>query len=237
MFVQRPNNGLQDLKVRQAINHAINRDAILQTVLKGQTKVLNGQTVGPDAFGYNPELKPYPYDLERARTLLREAGYANGLEIDFEVGNITMGAKSKEIAEAVQQQLNQAGIRANLRVVEFGVFLSNLQTDKLQGMTVFSNFYNTTWDADHALRVVSTKGSSIIYRDPKIDEFFVAERAEVDQTKRKKILQDGLAYAAQVASAAPLFLGFGVYAANAKLQGFAPTPDRVVHLERAYFAP
>jgi peptide/nickel transport system substrate-binding protein len=64
-----------DVRVRQAANYAVNWDAILKDVYRGYAQRL-ATVFLPSGFGYNPNLKPYPYDPTRARQLLREAGYA-----------------------------------------------------------------------------------------------------------------------------------------------------------------
>jgi len=71
----------QDVRVRKAINYAIDMDTIIKTVLEGYGVVL-GVPLEKEAFGFNPNIKWYGYDPERAKTLLREAGYANGFEMN-----------------------------------------------------------------------------------------------------------------------------------------------------------
>src|SRR5262249_26057834 len=150
---------------------------------------------GPEAFGHNPDLKPYPYDPEQSKALLKQAGFGDGFDIEFEVALVTLGTKTKDIVEAIVQQWSKVGVRARLKIVEAAVFLSDLNNDKLTGMTTFSNFYSGTWDADfeftEAARVRSGKSLTL---DPKAPEMRAQERAETDRAKRKKLLQDGLAY-------------------------------------------
>src|SRR5256714_2538181 len=70
----------QDARVRRAINHAIDMDTIIKTVLEGHGQVL-GVPLEREAFGFNPAMKWWAYDPERAKALLREAGYAGGVEM------------------------------------------------------------------------------------------------------------------------------------------------------------
>src|SRR6185369_2184431 len=76
----------QDVRVRKAINYAIDMDTIIKTVLEGYGVVL-GVPLEKEAFGFNPNIKWYGYDPERAKALLREAGYANGFEMTLHAPN------------------------------------------------------------------------------------------------------------------------------------------------------
>jgi peptide/nickel transport system substrate-binding protein len=111
-------------KVRQALNYAVDKEAILKNLLLGHGRVLDGQVVGPDAFGYNPALKPYPYDPKMAKQLLAEAGYPQGFTVKFH-GSIGRYTKDKEIEEAVIGQLAEVGVKAQLEILEAGVFIQS----------------------------------------------------------------------------------------------------------------
>src|SRR5262249_61704039 len=73
---------LDNPKVRRAMTHAIDRDRIIKLVLEGNAYPLRG-LLGPQVFGYDPEARAYPYDPEKAKQLLVEAGFVNGFEIDY----------------------------------------------------------------------------------------------------------------------------------------------------------
>jgi ABC-type transport system substrate-binding protein len=71
-----------DARVRQAVNYAVDRQAIISSLLEGYAEALHGPFAAP-WLGYDPNLGPYPYDPARARQLLAEAGYPNGFETTF----------------------------------------------------------------------------------------------------------------------------------------------------------
>ena len=101
---------LKEVRVRQAINYAVDKDAIVKNRLLGYGRISSGQLVGSDAYGFNPELKPYPYDPERAKKLLAEVGHPNGFEINFD-GTEGRYPKDKEVEEAIVAQLGKVGVR------------------------------------------------------------------------------------------------------------------------------
>lgn len=104
-----------DKRVRQAINHAIDRDAIVRTVLGGRGSPQAGP-FPPGYLGYPADPKPYTYDVPKAKSLLAQAGYANGFSFKWMVSPVF--PKDVEVVQAVAAQLRQVGIQMEIQVVE-----------------------------------------------------------------------------------------------------------------------
>jgi peptide/nickel transport system substrate-binding protein len=104
-----PNEPIHDRRVRLAMNLAIDRDALIQKLMQGYG-VAVGSGIPTTDFGYDPTVKPHPYDPERAKKLLAEAGYPNGFttSLKFAPGYIIM---DKPIMEAVSGMLAKVGSR------------------------------------------------------------------------------------------------------------------------------
>ncbi|MBI4494332.1 MAG: hypothetical protein HY690_16215 [Chloroflexi bacterium] len=174
-----------DVRVRQAVNYAVDREAIIKSVLEGYAEPLHGPFVSA-WLGYDPELKPYPYDPKKARQLLAEAGYPSGLETVF---NITSGAflKDREIAEAVASQLAEVGIKARLVPTE----RAKLQNDWLNG--TFEGITSVAWgaaaDPDPMLgwTFYQRKGHK---PDDKLNGYIDQSRRVLDQEQRGRVLQE-----------------------------------------------
>ncbi len=106
-------NPLADLRVRQAIDFAINRDAIQKVVMAGQS-TLSGTLVPPGSTGYTKELDAVtPYDLNKAKALMKEAGYENGFGITLRCPN-NRYVNDEKICQAVVGMLGQIGIKVTL---------------------------------------------------------------------------------------------------------------------------
>jgi peptide/nickel transport system substrate-binding protein len=106
------------------------RDTIIATLLKGQATRLDGP-IGPGQYGYNPNLKPkYQYDPTKAKQLVTEAGFPNGVDVEFytPVGRYTL---DKQIAEAIVPMLTEAGIRTKLQTPEWATLWANVQAGKV----------------------------------------------------------------------------------------------------------
>src|SRR5690606_18054234 len=121
--VNDPNDPLADVQVRRALNHAVDVQLFVDSLLLGFTRVLPGQLVHDDAFGFNPSLNAFPYDLDLARELLAEAGYPNGFSTRM-VTTEGRYVKSREVAEAIVGQLAQIGVQVDLEILEYGEFVS-----------------------------------------------------------------------------------------------------------------
>jgi peptide/nickel transport system substrate-binding protein len=109
---------LKDRRVRQALNLAVNKQLIVQRLLAGYAEPV-GQPVPPVVFGSNPAVKPYPYDPERARALLKEAGFENGFEATLEIGEGRIES-AKSVAEAVVGDLRAVRVNVSIKQFEFG---------------------------------------------------------------------------------------------------------------------
>ncbi len=132
-----PKNPLRDLKVRQAIMHAINRDGIIKFLMKGDGEAAN-QYVPKTFFGYDSALKLPPFDLQKAKSLLAEAGYADGFKMTMHCTNDRYVNDAK-MCEAVAQSLNQIGLKVELATMPYSVFIGRA-TKGDNGASEFSFF-------------------------------------------------------------------------------------------------
>jgi len=125
-----------DLRVRQAITHAIDKDAIVQGAFFGLGTVI-GTHMSPSEAYYLDLTDTYPYDPERARALLAEAGYAGGLSFDFELPEPY--AFERRTGEIIAQQLREVGITVNLSVVEWGTWIQRIFLAADYDMTIIGH--------------------------------------------------------------------------------------------------
>ena len=121
---------IHDKRVRQALNYAVDKQSIVDNLFFGQAKVLQGQTLFEGQFGFNPNLKPYPYDPEKAKQLLAEAGYPDGFEVSFKFPSGRY-AQDREVAEAVAGMLAKVGVKCKMTVLEPGEYLKQLRIREL----------------------------------------------------------------------------------------------------------
>ena len=112
-------------KVRQAVNYAINTKAIVNTIFRGIAKQAS-QPIPPQVLGYNKDLDPYPYDPQKAKSLLKEAGYGDGFKFTLTTfkNPRTYNPSPIQAAETVSSNLKQVGISVDVKQMPFDQFLS-----------------------------------------------------------------------------------------------------------------
>jgi peptide/nickel transport system substrate-binding protein len=119
---------LKDLRVRQALNLAIDRKGIIDGLFGSLAEPLNGQYVRKHSLGYNPELQEYPYDLARAKQLMQDAG-AVGQSVEL-VSRNGVFPRSDEVIELVANQIGQTGLKIAVRPMEVVQWLETLRAVK-----------------------------------------------------------------------------------------------------------
>ena len=123
---------LANTKVRQALNYAVDKDKIIKELYKGYAIPIGSGIPNTD-FGYNPKIKPYPFDPARARQLLTEAGYPNGVDVDIQSGN-GIHLNDRQLSEAVAADaLQDVGVRPKVGVLEPSQRSQLLRTNTFPG--------------------------------------------------------------------------------------------------------
>jgi len=186
-----------DVRVRQAANYAINKSAIVNDVLEGTAAVAAGPTPPAFAWAYNEALEPYPYDPEKAKALIAEAG-VEGAELTFYVTEGGSGMLDPvAMGTAIQADLNAVGFDVKIETYEWNTFLGQVNPG-LEGKADMAEMAWMTNDPDTlpflALRTEAwpDKGgfNSGYYSNPKVDELLEAARASTDQAERAKLYQE-----------------------------------------------
>ncbi|HII3814610.1 TPA: ABC transporter substrate-binding protein [Pasteurella multocida] len=141
-----------NVKVRQALNYAVNKDAIIESVYQGAGQVAKNP-IPPTMWSYNDEVKDYAYDPEKAKTLLKEAGFENGFETDLWAMPVSRpyNPNARRMAELVQADWEKVGVKAKIVSYEWGEYLKRMRAgDHQTGMMGWTgdngdpdNFLNT----------------------------------------------------------------------------------------------
>ncbi len=185
-----------DKRVRQAANYAINKEAIVNDVLEGTAEVAAGPTPPAFAWAYNADLDPYPYDPEKAKALIAEAG-AEGAELTFYVTEGGSGMLDPvPMGTAIQADLKAVGFDVKIETYEWNTFLGEVNPG-LEGKADMAEMAWMTNDPDTlpflALRTEAwpDKGgfNSGYYSNPKVDELLEAARVATDQAERARLYQ------------------------------------------------
>jgi len=216
---------LADPRVRQALNCAIDVPGIIDSILAGNGYRSTQPLTSLD-FGFNPDLAGYAYNPERARQLLAEAGYPDGLTLDLDVPNGRY-VMDKEVAQAVAGQLAAVGVDVNLNVNEWGMHISKILEHKMTGAFLIG-WGTTLFDADATLFPLFRSGQrNSYYGDPETDCLLDAGRATLDSAARADLYHAAAAQLVENAAAVFLYQQEDVYGIDRQLN-WQPRPDELI---------
>jgi peptide/nickel transport system substrate-binding protein len=217
-FAMKP---FDDPKVRQALNHAVNVDEIIQFVLGGAATRLASATK-PGMLGHDPELKPYPYDPAKAKQLLAEAGFPSGFEATLDAPNGRY-LNDKAVAEAIVGQLNKVGLNITLNMPEYPALVQ-----KIVGHT--SQFYligSVEPATEIAFPRAFKSGGAFYQAYPNQDVADTIDRANrtLDRAEREQLFRQVNRQIQQDAPWLFLYAQQDTYGLRSRLQGFEARPD------------
>lgn len=200
-------NPFTDVRVRQAVGHAVNVDAILQTIMRGAAEPAS-QLVSPAMRGYTPSLAERPaFDPEQARALLAEAGYEDGFSFGLRCPNDRY-LNDEAVCQAIVSMLAQVGIEVELDAVPVRNYWPELREDNFDMYLL--GWSPGTFDAEHPIRFLAATPNEEArlgswnfgdYSNARIDELLPMIQSEIDEPVRQamldevaQILQDEQAY-------------------------------------------
>ncbi|MDZ7801918.1 MAG: ABC transporter substrate-binding protein [Trueperaceae bacterium] len=233
---------MDELLVRQAIAHAIDVPGIVDNLLEGAATVPTS-VISPGVLGYTDMNldERYPYDPERARELLQEAGFemnADGvMERDGEELVLEMlpaagrYLQDQEIAEVLQEFLRQVGIEVELDVFEWATTFTQLREGSLAYDMFTFGWLTTTADADytmfsnfHSDEVPPESWNSWRYANERVDELLEEARAETDVETREELYAEVQEILAEDVPSVPIYNTIEVAVVGSDVNGFVPHP-------------
>jgi peptide/nickel transport system substrate-binding protein len=225
--LERHSGPLQDKRVRQALNYAVDKNSIIKNLFFGKAKPLQGQVLTEGMVGFNPNLKPYPYDPEKAKQLLAEAGYPDGFEVPFKFPSGRY-AQDREVSEAVAGMIEKIGVKTKLIPLEPGEFLKQLREREL-GPMAFAGMAPPP-DPHFQISQYRSDWRYSYYQNPQLDKLIDMGMIEMDVTKREKIYHEATRLMYDEAVVLFLYQGVDFYGATNRLKNWMPTGDQRVFL-------
>lgn len=176
-----------NVKVRQAIAHAIEKDAIIKGVYNNVGSRV-ASALAPKVIGFHDGLKDFPYDINKSKSLLKEAGLSEG----FKTSIVTDDRKERiNLAEVIQSQLKGIGVEVEIKVLEYGVYIDTLS--KGESEMYIGGWGNATGDADYnQFNVFHSSsagpvGNFSFYKNPEVDKLIEDARKESNEEKRMEL--------------------------------------------------
>ena len=226
-----PDHPLNDKRVRQALNHAVDKQAIAEFIMFGYADVAS-QGLTPVTFGYNPELKPYAYDPDKARALLTDAGFPDGFPLIIEVvtdSTTPDGFMYQKIAQDIQN----IGIDVTLRSIPYSDYQRKYKLSEWGDADAFHLIWNNAafQDPIRPIEYFSCLRINAFFCEPDLVDDIKASSREMDRGKRERRLQDIMARLHDLAPA--IWITNAVYttAYTSRITNFAMRPTGIMFEE------
>lgn len=226
----------KDRRVRQALTMAINRESIVQGVLLGLGRVTDAP-YKPDTFWYNHNVKKFPYDPERAKQLLAEAGWADtdgdgildkdGKPFEFTVLTNQGNDLRKNAATIIQRDLKKVGIIVKIRVIEWAAFLKNFINKRKFEACILGwgiGIDPTQIDIWDSKKTDERQLNFLHYQNPEVDELLEQGAATYDLNERKKYYDRFQEIIAEDQPMTFLFVQDQLLVISSRFQGIDPAP-------------
>lgn len=213
--------------VRQAVNYAINKQAIVDAFFEGRAQVA-ANPMPVSISGYNEAIEPYPYDPEKAKSLLAEAGY-DGKEIELWAMPVPRpympdGAK---VAEVIQKNLEDVGIKSKIVTFEWATYLEKAKNGEADAFML--GWTGDNGDADNFIYTLLDKdniGSNnyAYYSNDEVHDLLIKAQSETDENVRNDLYKKAQEIIHEDAPWVPLAHSTPLLAAKAGVKGFLPHP-------------
>jgi len=223
MFLNNAVKPFDDIRVRQALYYAVDRDLINDFVFEGKSHIIGTNMIPAAESYYNADTETtYTRDLDKARQLLTEAGYPNGFEFTITVPNNY--APHESTAQIIAESLAEVGIKANINLVEFTSWYSDVYVDRKYEATVVAvdgKIAPSSWFTKN----VSTASNNFTnYSNPEYDEIFEKAMAEIDLEKKAEYYKQLQQILADDAASIYIQDPANLVAVNAELEGYVFYP-------------
>jgi peptide/nickel transport system substrate-binding protein len=221
----------QKKEVRQALNYAIDKDALIKVVLQGEAVPMTSPSPKGVTGGYVEGLKPYAYDPEKAKALLKEAGFPDGFSVSFKAPNGRY-LQDKQIAEAIVGQLDKVGIKAELETIEWSTYVQGIVGRKYelfllsQGGIQIGPAAQTNWSS--RIKGIAWQG----YTNPQVDELIDKAAKTMDPAARTAAYEEMSRTVWEDCPWIFLYHQQDIYGVRDRAKNFKPTSDGTVHLEQ-----
>jgi peptide/nickel transport system substrate-binding protein len=225
-----------DRRVRQALNYAVNKEAIVKDVLKGTGTPSRGPVM-PNTWGAEPALRAYPYDPAKARKLLAEAGYPNGFSTTLWVPESGSGMQAPvAMSTVIQSNLKAVGVNVTMQTMEWGAYLAKLRSKEqelfaLSWMAGMEDPDMVMYPLLHSSQWTPNGPNRALYKNEQFDKLLSEARLTTDQARRAALYRQ--AQKILIEDAPWIFVDHEVQiaATSKRVQGFKLHPSFDLRVE------
>ncbi|MGM9926413.1 MAG: ABC transporter substrate-binding protein [Bacillus sp. (in: firmicutes)] len=231
---------LKEKLVRQALNHAVNKETLIEAFYSGSAEpAIN--PMPPVVEGYNPDVVDYEYDLEKAKALLAEAGYADGFEMELWAMPVARPymPDGQKIAEALQADFEKIGVKTKIVTYEWATYLDKARLGEADSFLL--GWTGDNGDADNFLYVLLDQDSIgsnnyTYYENQDVHDLLIAAQSTVNQEERNKLYEEAQVLIKEDAPWIPLVHSQPLLAAGKSVTDFVPHPKGSDDLKEVYLS-
>ncbi|WP_248311609.1 ABC transporter substrate-binding protein [Bosea sp. ASV33] len=219
-----------DVRVRQALNYAIDKEGLVKALLYGAGKVANSPM--PLMAYADPDLKPYAHDIAKAKAQLKEAGYADGFKTSLLVHSGR--PLHRQVGQALQSALAQIGVTAEIRLVEGGTHWSTTKAGDYEMAVSYASSDTIDPDQMAGFLIVNPERANAYHtewRNERVNELYEKERATRDGPERGAMFREMVKLSHDGAPSIFLFYPGTPYAYRSNVSGFEVLPTGNFRLE------
>lgn len=233
MFLNNAYGPLTDVRVRQALCYAVDRDAINAFLFGGKSTIIGSHMIPSLSTWYEPECASvYTYDVEKAKSLLKEAGYENGFDLVISVPSSY--SQHVSTAELIADQLSKVGINVTIDAIEWSSWLSDVYHDRNYQATVIG-FDGNLCPRDWLAKYGTTASNNIAnYSDEEYDDLLAKALAAVDTEEKAGYYRQMEMNLAENAASVYIEDPADFVAMNAKFAGYQFYPSSAYDVSLIY---
>jgi len=218
-------------KVRVALNYAVDKKGIIDAFFAGQAEAAVNP-IPPTLWGYNKSVEDYPFDLAKAKQLLADAGYPNGIDQELTFYAMPVSRPympdGRKVAEVIQASFAQIGVKVSIQSPEWATYLDDLSKGEKDDLFIIGwtgdngdpdNFFYPLLDKDS----IGGNNYSQYVSEP-LHKVLVQAQQETDQDARAKLYEQAQVIVKKDAPWVPLVHSTPLLAATSKLKGYTPSP-------------
>lgn len=211
---------------RQALNYGAAKEGIDEAIFGGRAPVAPCQLLTSDYFGFNPDLKPYPYDPEKARALIKQSGVDTRQTIELEMPTAVY-LNGSEVVQALASGYEDLGLKIKITEMDFGAIMNKQLKSRDLGQMAFFTYAWPTLDADGLLTLTAPGNVYDYWNDAEFGRLLDAARSTTDKAKRQALYKDATARMCEEAPVVFLYVQPSTYGVSKRVTWHARGDDWV----------
>ncbi len=221
----------QDPRIRQAIDMAIDKQELVDILFFSHARVCTGPFM-PGSFAFNPNVKPTPYNPQKAKKLLQEVGYTEDHPLEFEIATNSNNSIRMYAAQIIQYQLAKIGVKVKIKAMEWQAFLNTVVMPRRFETVLLGWGLGLTPDAYSIWHSDARKKSGfnfIGYANPQVDRLIKEAEVTIDQKRLAQLYQKIFALIVKDHPYIFLYIPNSITAINASIKNVEPSIVGIMH--------